>query len=454
LIEALTENESLNCSTLRTLEILMPTLRIPTARVFRPLLELARYKGAHGGRGSGKSHFFGELMVEECLRTPGTLAVCIREVQKSLMQSSKRMIESKIQDLGVGAQFRILHDRIITPGDGLIIFQGMQDATAESIKSLEGFRIAWVEEAQTLSPRSLSLLRPTIRVEGSQIWANWNPRRKSDAIDDFLRQKKPEGAIVVKANWRDNPWFPDVLNEERKLDLEIYPERYGHIWEGEYAKAFEGAYFAKQLELARQQGRIGHVAADPVLAVQAFFDIGGAGHSSDAMAIWIVQFVGREIRILDYIEGIGQPLSYYAGELRRRGWQDAVIHLPHDGVATNNITGKRYIDHWTEAGFECATPIKNTGMGAAMMRIEAARRVFPRCRFNDKPTEAGRDALGYYHERKDENRNVGLGPEHDWSSNAADAFGYMALSYEEPPVSSASPNRRKPEPPKGSHWAA
>ena len=123
--------------------------------VFRPLLEPARYKGAYGGRGSGKSHFFGELMVERCLVSPGTLAVCIREVQKSLLQSSKRLIESKIQSLGVGAHFQVLHDRIVTPGDGLIIFQGMQDSTAESIKSLEGFDIAWVEEAQTERAQSV-----------------------------------------------------------------------------------------------------------------------------------------------------------------------------------------------------------------------------------------------------------------------------------------------------------
>jgi phage terminase large subunit len=206
----------------------------------------------------------------------------------------------------------------------------MQDATAESIKSLEGFRIAWVEEAQTLTHRSLSLLRPTIRAKGSQLWANWNPRRKSDAIDDFLRAKKPDNAIVVQANWRDNPWFPDVLDEERRLDLEIYPERYAHVWEGDYARAFAGAYFARHLEQARKDGRIGHVPLDPVLPVKAFFDIGGAGHNSDAMAIWIAQFVGREIRLLDYIEGVGQPLGYYAGELRRRGWKDTVIHLPRD----------------------------------------------------------------------------------------------------------------------------
>jgi phage terminase large subunit len=182
----------------------MTTLRIPTAPVFKPLLKPARYLGAWGGRGSGKSSFFGELLVEECLRIPGTLAVCIREVQKSLMQSSKRMIGSKIQSLGVGSSFQILarsHHYPRWRGSDL-------RRPAESIKSLEGFRIAWIEEAQTLSQRSLSLLRPTIRAEGSQIWACWNPRRKSDAIDDFLRAKKPNNATVVKANWRENPWFP------------------------------------------------------------------------------------------------------------------------------------------------------------------------------------------------------------------------------------------------------
>jgi phage terminase large subunit len=187
------------------------------------------------------------------------------------------------------------------------------------------------------------------------------------------------------------------------------------------------------------------------LPVKAFMDIGGAGRSSDTMTIWICEFVDREIRRLDYIGGVGQPLAYYAGE-RRRGWKETIICLPHYGVATNNITGKRYIDHWREAGFECETPIKNTGAGAAMMRVEAARRIFPRCWFNEATTEAGRDALGYYHERRDENRNVGLGPEHDWSSHAADAFGYLAISYEEPPVKSTG-MRRPPPPRPGSHWA-
>lgn len=274
----------------------MSTLKIPTAKVFEPLLAPARYKGAFGGRGSGKSHFFGELLVETCQAERGTLAVCIREAQRTLAQSSKRLIEGKIATLGLGQGFRPFSDRIATPGDGLIIFRGMQDHTAESIKSLEGFRIAWIDEAQTLSARSLSLLRPTIRAPRSELWASWNPRRKSDAVDDFLRSRKPDGAVVVKANWRDNPWLPAVLEEERRLDLALYPDRYEHIWEGDYVRAFEGAYFADLLAQAKRDGRIGRVAADPLLPLRAFVDIGGAGATADAFTIWIAQWVGNEMR--------------------------------------------------------------------------------------------------------------------------------------------------------------
>jgi len=313
----------------------------------------------------------------------------------------------------------------------------MQDHNAETIKSLEGCGRAWIEEAQSLSARSLALLRPTIRKDGSEIWASWNATRKDDAIDEFLRANKPNGAIVVKANWRDNPWFPQVLDKERLLDLERYPDRYDHIWEGEYARAFEGAYFAKELALARQQKRITNVSADPVLPVKAFFDLGGSGASADSMAIWIAQFVAREIRVLDYIEGRGQPLAYYVRELRKRGWGEVQCVLPHDGVNENNVTGKRYQDHVEESGFDVEV-IKNQGKGAAMMRLEAARRLFPSIWFNEATTEDGRNTLGFYHEKEHEKLGVGLGPEHDWSSHCADAFGLMCVSYEQPEPNKAS----------------
>jgi phage terminase large subunit len=428
-------------------------LQIPTARVFRPLLEPARYKGAFGGRGGGKSQFFAELLVEVCLREPGMLAVCIREVQQTLAQSSKRLIEDKIEALGLGASFGIFDDKIKTPGDGLIVFRGMKDYSAESIKSLEGFRRCWIEEAQALSERSLALLRPTIRAPGSEVWACWNPRRKSDAIDVFLRQKKPDNAIVVQANWRDNPWFPAELEEERQTDLKLYPERYEHTWEGGYARAFVGAYFASGLAQAKAKGRIGRVGEDPILPLYAFWDIGGAGATADFNSIWIVQWPGREITVLDYIEGQGQILAYYVAELRKRGYQRAINYLPHDGVATNSVSGKRFVDHLRDAGFE-ADVIKNQGRGAAGMRIEAVRRILPRCWFNENTTEAGREALGYYHERRDEARNVGLGPEHDWSSHAADAFGLMAITYEEPRGGRGDHINRVRERPSGAtHWS-
>jgi phage terminase large subunit len=423
--------------------------RLQISEVFEPLTKPKRYKGAFGGRGSGKSHFFGQWLVVQCLTEPGTRAVCIREVQRTLAQSSKQLIESKIRELGVIDQFEITNEAIRTPGNGLIMFAGMQNHTAESIKSLEGCRIAWCDEAQALSERSLSLLRPTIRVDGSELWFSWNPTRKSDAVDILLRQSPPANASVVRANWRDNAFWNDTLEEERKLELSKYPERYDHVYEGGYATAWAGAYFAKQLAEAKAEKRITKVIRDPLLPLRAFFDIGGAGAQADAMSIWICQFVSQSIYVLDYIEGQGQVLAYYAQELRSRGYDKAICTLPHDGINANNITGKRYVDHLREAGFDCDDPVPNQGRGAAGLRIEAVRRIFNRCWFNNAPTatakdatEAGRDALGFYHERKDEERNVGLGPEHDWSSHAADAFGLMAIKYEEPKSGRALPKRR------------
>lgn len=408
-------------------------LKREVPRVFAPLLKPARYKGAHGGRGSGKSHFFAEQLIEDSLYQPGLLSVCIREVQQTLKQSSKRLIEKKIQDLRVGDQFKVWYDRIETPGDGLIAFQGMADHTAESIKSLEGFGRAWIEEAQTLSVRSLTLLRPTIRAEGSEIWAGWNPRRKVDAIDAFLRAQDLPGSIVVEANWRDNPWFPKVLDDERLLDLEKYPERYDHIWEGGYAKAFEGAYFAKQLNEARLQGRIGRVPADPLMTIRLFADIGGTGARADSFTFWAAQFIGREIRVLNYYEAVGQPIEAHVAWLRAQGYtpEKAQIWLPHDGVKQDAVHDASYAGAFRGLGYE-VTVVPNQGAGAAGLRIEAARRLFPSMWFNEASTEAGRDALGFYHERKDENRGVGLGPEHDWSSHGADSFGLMSVVYEAP----------------------
>ena len=322
-------------------------LVIETARAFVPLLQPARYKGAHGGRGSGKSHFFAESLIEDSLIQRGLRAVCIREVQKTLKESSKRLLEDKLEafELGDADGFKVWNEVIETPGDGIITFQGMQDHNAESIKSLEGFHRAWIEEAQTLSARSLQLLRPTIRADDSQLWFSWNPRRKSDAVDEMLRGAVlPTDAVVVRANWRDNPKFPAVLEQERRDCLQQHPEQYDHIWEGGYATVLEGAYYAKSISEAKVQGRFGRVAADPLMTLRVFCDIGGTGAKADAFTMWVAQFVGKEIRALDYYEAQGQPLGTHLAWLRSKGYtpERAQIWLPHDGETNDRVYDVSY----------------------------------------------------------------------------------------------------------------
>jgi phage terminase large subunit-like protein len=211
----------------------MKTLGINTPRVFVPALEPARYKILAGGRGSGKSHFLAEMLVERCIMYPGTRAVCVREIQRTLKESAKRLIEDKIKALGVETKFECLTTEIKTPGGGLIIFQGMADHTAESIKSLEGFDVAWVEEAQTLSAKSLEMLRPTIRKPGSELWFSLNPRSPTDPVYDLaFGISPPPDSVIIRANWSDNPFFPAELEQERVFDQRAKPDRYAHVWEG------------------------------------------------------------------------------------------------------------------------------------------------------------------------------------------------------------------------------
>lgn len=257
------------------------TLTIETPRVFKPLLYPSRYKGAHGGRGSGKSHFFAELLIERCLLHPGTRWACIREVQKSLEQSVKRLLEDKIESMGLGGQFDCQAFETKTPGGGVIIYQGMQNHTADSIKSLEGFDGAWVEEAQSLSQRSLDLLRPTIRKEGSELWFSWNPNLSSDPVDKLLRgENPPPGAVVVQANYSDNPWLPDVLREEMEYDRGRDPDKYAHVWLGEYQRNSEARVFKNWTveEFEAPKGAVFRLGADwgfsvdPSVLVRCYLD--------------------------------------------------------------------------------------------------------------------------------------------------------------------------------------
>ena len=175
---------------------------------------------------------------------PGLRAVCVREIQKSLEHSVKVLLEDKIQEFGLGSMFQVKNNEIVTPGDGRFLFQGMQGHTADTIKSLEGCKIAWVEEAQTLSQYSLDLLRPTIRMPGSELWFTWNPRFPTDPVDKLLRSERtPPGAVVVEVNYQDNPWLPQTLKDEIEFDRKGDPEKFAHIWGGQYQLNSEARVF-------------------------------------------------------------------------------------------------------------------------------------------------------------------------------------------------------------------
>lgn len=289
------------------------TLQIDTPRWSIPLMRPSRYKGAHGGRGSGKSWLFADLLVEKCVAEPGTHAVCIREIQKSLAQSAKRVIESKIQALGVGHLFEIQKTEIKTPGGGLIIFSGMQNHTADSLKSLESYDVAWVEEAQTLSETSLRTLRPTMRKTGSEIWFSWNPRKPDDPVDDFLRgnSKKsqearakgkwspPPGAVIVETNWPHNPWFYGTeMAADKDYDLQRDRDMYAHVWGGEYIKNSQARVF--------KNWRVVDADDFPLPKAGTIF-YGGAdwGFSQDPTVALICFIIGRTLYIWREVWAIG-----------------------------------------------------------------------------------------------------------------------------------------------------
>jgi phage terminase large subunit len=399
-------------------------LQISVPKAFKPLLGASRYKGAHGGRGSGKSHFFADQLVIAGLRKPGFRAACIREVQRTLAQSVKRLIEDKIELHGLGSQFEVQEAVIKTPGGGVIIFQGMQNHTADSIKSLEGFDLAYVEEAQSLSQRSLDLLRPTIREEGSELWFAWNPRFDTDAVDLFFRGgARPPDAQVVEANWSDNPFFPDVLRREMEHDYAADPEKAAHIWGGGYEILTEGSYFARDLAAAEKEGRIGAFPYDPALPVITAWDIG----VDDYTAIWFLQENGRRVRAIDYYETSGDGAQLIVHDaIRSKPYRYAKHYLPHDVTVREWGAGARSrIQTLRELGL---SPVIVGVAQGPEERINAARRILPIVDFNAEKTSLGVKRLRNYRRRWSEPLQTFQGPLHDDNSHGADAFGEFAIN--------------------------
>lgn len=401
----------------------------------------ADVRGAYGGRGSAKTRSFAKMAAFQGMRygqagVSGQI-LCVRQYMNSLDDSSLEEVKRAIEDEPALAAYYSVGEKFIKSNDGRVWFSfaGL-DRSIDSIKSKGRILLCWADEAEPVADSAWSTLIPTLREEGdgwnAELWVTWNPKRKTAPVESRFRHSTDPLVKVAELNWRDNPRFPAKLERDRQRDMAERPDQYDHIWEGGYVTAQEGAYFASHLAKAKDEGRIGAVAADPLLTLRAHCDIGGTGARADAFTIWIDQYVGQQVRVLDYYESVGQPMEAHAAWLRSKGYgpDRVTIVLPHDGAQHDRVNRVTYESAFKDMGYKVVV-VPNMGAGAASRRIEAVRRLFPSIWFNESTTEAGRDALGWYHEKRDEARGIGLGPDHDWASHGADAFGLMAVDHAE-----------------------
>lgn len=412
-------------------------LRIPDKLV--PVFEgEADVRGAYGGRGSAKTRTFAKMTAVRAhmwdMEGRDGIILCGRQFMNSLADSSLEEIKIAIREEDWLAPHFDIGETYIRTKSGRISysFAGL-DRNIDSIKSKSRILLAWIEEAEPVTEEAWVKLIPTLREEDSELWVTWNPERKDAPTNKRFFNSDDPRTKIVQMNWRDNPWFPDILDRQRRKDQAERPHSYGHIWEGEFISAIEGAYFTAHLNKAKEDGRIGFVPEDPHLIVRLFADIGGTGAKADNFVFWAQQCVGLEIRWTNHYEQQGQPIGAHLNWMRSQGYTPdrCKIYLPHDGDTKDRVFDVSYRTAFEGAGYNVEV-IPNQGKGAAMQRVDRARELFPKMRFDEKKTEAGREALGWYHPKIDEKRQIDLGPEHDWASHSADAFGAGCVAYEEP----------------------
>lgn len=386
---------------------------------FQFLFEPYRYKAAYGGRGSAKSHSFATALVVKAAQSKLRI-LCCRETQKSIKDSSKRLIDDKIKECGLESFFESTETEIRGKNGSLFLFAGLK-TNPEGIKSMEGIDIAWVEEADRVSQRSLDLLIPTIRKENSELWFTWNPNDELDAVDRMFRgPNPPQNSFVQQVNYVDNPFFPSVLEDEAERDRVNDFAKYQHVWLGDYRGVEKGAYYAKQITEAIQGQRIGYLPHDPNAEVYMALDLGMA----DLTTIWFYQLIRNEIHFIDYYQSQYTSASDDAVIISKKPYKFATMWLPHDAKAKQKGTGKSTEEVYKNLGFNT----KICPMVSVKQGIDAARDMFPRCWFDSVKCEDGLKALKAYHEDYNDDLKIGKGPLHDWSSHASDAFRYCAVS--------------------------
>jgi len=400
--------------------------------------EKARYRVLYGGRGGSKSwNIARALLLKGCEQTIRVL--CAREYQTSIKDSVHKLLCDQIFALDIQAHYEITERSIRGINGTEFIFAGVKNNT-NNIKSIEGIDICWVEEAQSVSSNSWNILLPTIRKIDSEIWISFNPELPTDETWKRWVLQPPDNAVVQKINWSDNPWFPEVLDLERRALYGRDIEAYNNVWEGIPRQTVNGAIFAKEVTMADLEGRICNVPYDATKGVHAVFDLGWA----DQTACWILQFIGQETRLIRYFEDSQQTISYYMAKLQSFGYVYDTIWLPHDAKAKSLGTGKSIEEI-----------VRATGMKVQILdrvpvadSINAARTIFNKCYFDRQNTEQGLQCLRHYRYDVDpETKMFSAKPLHDEYSHGADAFRYIGLMINEP--KKAQPQRANQRAPVG-----
>lgn len=385
------------------------------AFLFKP----ARYKVARGGRGSGKSWGFARALLILGLQNVERV-LCTREIQKSIKQSVHQLIRDQIQALGLSHFYEVLETEIRGQNGTRFFFAGLSDQTADSIKSFEGCTKVWVEEGQNTSKRSWDILIPTIRTAGSEIWVTYNPELDTDPTHVRFVMQPPEDCVSVIMNWRDNPWFPEVLEKERQDSLKRDPEGYKNIWEGECKPAVTGAIYYN--EVAAAESRICNVPYDPMLKVHVVFDLGW----NDAMAISLVQVQSSEIRLLEYIEDSHKTLDYYSTMLKAKNLNWGNLYLPHDGRNKDFKTGKSAEEIMSALGWT----VKITPSMSVEDGIRVTRMTFSRIYFDRSKTERLVECAKRYRRQINATTQEAGAPLHDEFSHGADNLRYVCINAE------------------------
>lgn len=398
---------------------MLTDIQIPKA--FKDLFAPKRYKVYYGGRGGGKSQAVALALLVMGMQKP-TRVLCTRELQASIGDSVHRLLSDLIIKHELEHFYEILQTTIRGKNGTEFLFKGLKHNITE-IKGLEGVDIVWVEEAENISERSWELLIPTIRKDGSEIWIVLNPRNATDPTYRRFIATPHDDVMLRKVSWRDNPFFPEVLRKEMEKLQQIDPESAAHIWEGELDTRRSGAVYAKQLAKAREESRICRVPYDPSTEVFTAWDLG----FGDATAIWFLQFVGRELRWLDYYENSGEQLSHYTQIIKQKPYNYLKNghFLPHDG-GHGNIRGDSVSKQLFAMGLQNTVLTRETDINPG---IELLRQTIAFSVFDQDKCVDGLHCLENYAYEWDEDRKVFKSkPKHDWTSHGADSARYAAIA--------------------------